>query len=229
MEIILIIMAILLLFFTSVLMLRVSLTVEADSDVRAYLKILSIKIPLYPQKEKKVKLSDFETRRFKKKQEKERQKALRQKQKQQRKVKGKKKKEVADSSEEQKWTLERVLDILQLARTLIGKFFSKFTKHLRLDIARVHIYVASDDPAKTAMYYGLISQSVTYLVEILDCNTNLYPSNDDKKDIVVTADFLAQKTRVDIKATASLRVWQMLDTSISTIYEYVKHKYLSDL
>lgn len=231
MDIFLTVLGILLLLICAVMFLRVSVIIEADEGARVFLKILFIKIKLVPKERKKINLRDFESKRFKRKQEKEKKKALaRKKSKQKKEAKKKQKKDIAkEKAKEQpkkKMSVSEIMDIVGLVSKLVGTFFVRFAKRLRLDLARIHITVGGEDAASTAISYGVVCQGVSAVVELLDRITNITPEKN--RDIAVGVDFLSDKMKVDIKLSASLRVWHVFDMLFSVAIKFVKEKFLNN-
>lgn len=216
-----------LLLLAGILSLKVKVIIEANEEARVYLKILFIKIKLFPQDKKPPKLSDYDPKRLAKQEEKNKKKEeAKQKKKaeKEKKKKEKKEKEKNSPTPKKKMSLSDILDLVQLVLKLAKTFFVRFGKRLRLDITRIHITVASDDAAATAIMYGAVSQGVGVLVDFLDKIFNIKP--DKNKDIQVYADFLSEKPHVDIKVAASLRVWHVFDMLFSVAFKFVKEKLL---
>ncbi|MCL2518846.1 MAG: hypothetical protein FWF15_09820, partial [Oscillospiraceae bacterium] len=63
-----------------------------------------------------------------------------------------------------------ILELISLIKNIITKITEQFNKHLNVSIKELHIKVATDDAAKTALLYGAVSQSVVYLLEIIQKN-----------------------------------------------------------
>ena len=97
----------------------------------------------------------------------------------------------------------------------------RFSKHLRIRIAKLHINVATGDAASTAILYGTIAQSVAYLAAILDSTSTLrFPT---RSDVDIRADYLSESTTVDIEIGFSICVWQLFDILFRTGFKLVKH------
>lgn len=181
--------------------LRIRIEIVAENSVEAYAKVLGIKIPLYPQKAKRI-----SPRKFKRG-------YPRKKEKTPAPQKGKKK------TDTEKIPLgETVSTVLELIKLL----FSRFFKHLRLDISKIIVVVGAEDAAKCAIQYGIISQSVAYLLTFLDKNLRISKKRNGEIDVL--CDFTAEHITYDIHISASLTVWQILDIGISLAYNYFKGK-----
>lgn len=192
------------------LLLRLRFDIACAEEVTLALRILFIRIPLYPAAPKKVKLA-----RFKRGYPKEKEKP------------GKKpaeKKAKAEAAPAEKIPLgEKINIVLSLLERLCKKFF----KHLRLDVSNIVVTVGADNAASAAITYGIVSQAVAYLLAFLDAHLRIRKKR--RGEIAVRCDFTAEKTVCDIRITASLAVWQLLDIGISLAYNYFKGKDIFNL
>ena len=226
----LIIFGLLLLLIIGIMLLRVQVIIEADTSARVYLKILFIKIQLFPKVNKPPNLKHYSPKKIAKreaKQKKKEQAKLKKNALKEQKKKEEKEKEKELSAAEKKkkkMTLSDITELIGLVMTLIKTFFLRFGKRLRLDLTRIHITVASEDAAKTAIEYGAVSAGVACICEILDSSLNIRPKG--TKDIQVRADFLSEEPTVDIVASASLRVWHVFDILFAVAIAFVKKKIL---
>lgn len=207
--IILIILGILLLLISAILLLRIKFDIIANESIAVKLNILGIKISLFPKKNKKINVKKFKKGYPKEKSEKEKKKKDTPKEKPQ-----------SDKTEiEEKIPLgDKITTILSLIKLL----FSRFFRHLRLDVSKIIIVVGGKDAASCAINYGIISQSTAYLLEFLDNNLNIYKKRNG--EINVTHDFTAETTKYDIFISASITIWQILDIGIKVAYNYLKGK-----
>lgn len=197
------ILGILILLITALCLTRIRVIISAGEEISVKLSICGIKIPLYPQNKKKVNLKKFKKGYPKPKAEKE-------------------KTEKDPKEKEQPKEKVPIGEMIETIISLLKKFFSKFFKHLRLDVSRIVVTVGAEDAAKCAITYGIVSQSVAYLLEFLDCNLNIHKKRSGEID--VRCDFTAESISYDIFLSASLTVWQILDIGISLAYNYLKGK-----
>lgn len=204
--------------FSFVCALKIKLIIEAREKAAVYLNILFVKIRLYPKKEKKLRISDYSQKKLRKKADRARKKS-RAKQSKKAGTDG------TNSAKKEKTSFQDVLGTVELVFGLCRTFLSKFSRHLRLELSKVHVNVASEDAAKTAVYYGAANSLVGALIGYLDSIITL---NDiDKRDIVINADFLSDKPSIDIRLCASLRVWQAADILFSLALRLVKEKFVN--
>lgn len=202
------ILAIILLLFVLLLLVRLRFDINCTEEVTLRLRILGIPIPLYPAAAKKVRVSKFR-RGYPK--EKEAKKPAERKAK-------------APAKPAEKIPLSEKIDIVL---ALVKKLCKKLCRHLRLDVSHIVITIGADDAASTAITYGIVSQSVAYLLAFLDAHLNIRKKR--RGEIAVRCDFTAARTACDIRITASLAVWQLLDIGVSLAYNYFKGKDIFNL
>ncbi len=188
--------------FLSLAFLRIHLDIECNDDITANLRILCIKFALYPKNKRRANLGKFK--------------------------KGYPKENAKKASPSDKKTKNKSSDGSALGEkidtviTLVKILFSRFFRHLRLDVSKILITVGGSDAAKAAITYGVISQSVAYLLEFLDSRLKI--SKKRKGQINVFCDFTSETVTYDISISASLSIWQLLDIGISLAYNYFKGK-----
>ena len=208
----LIVLCAVLLFIAFLLCLRVRLTVRAADAVTLELKILFIRIRLYP-KRKRIKPRDYSPRRLKRTEKKSAKRAAKKAKKLQ-----KRKKTHREGEEATKLGLR---DKIRLMRALCAALTRRTHKHLRLHAARLHVRVATGDAATTAIAYGAVSQCVAYLLAGLDQVTRLKAV---EPDVGVLADFLGERSSIEANVTFSIRVWGALATAVPVIFSYLNKK-----
>lgn len=202
------ILAIILLLLVLLLLVRLRFDITCTEEVTLRLRILGIPIPLYPAAAKKVRVSKFR-RGYPK--EKEAKKPAERKAK-------------APAKPAEKIPLSEKIDIVL---ALVKKLCKKLCRHLRLDVSHIVITIGADDAASAAITYGIVSQSVAYLLAFLDAHLNIRKKR--RGEIAVRCDFTAARTACDIRITASLAVWQLLDIGVSLAYNYFKGKDIFNL
>ena len=220
MTVIIYISAVILALLIFILFTRVKIVLEADADAKVFLKVHFFTLQLYPKKEKKLKISDYTPKRLKQKAQKSK-RSLEKSKKKAKKTSGTSK---GTSKEKQKLTYTDIVELTELVVALLKTFFPKINRHLKLELTKVHINVASEDAAKTAIAYGAVSAAVSTLVDYLDNTLTVKPRTE--RDIAVYPDFLSEKSSVDIRICASLRAWQIVDIAFSLALRFVKEKFL---
>ncbi|MBE6703107.1 MAG: DUF2953 domain-containing protein [Ruminococcaceae bacterium] len=219
MNIPLIVIGVILLLFLLLLTLRIKITVAFKEDVSLTAGMLGLKIRLFPRK-KKVKWRNYSPKKAAKI-------AARQAQKAEKKAAKKAAKKAKRDAEkalppEQRKKKATLPEKVRLVRALVAAVFRKTGKHLHLRTARLHIRVASTDAAKTAILYGLVCQSLSYLLAILDRMTKLSSNN---SDVTVTADYLSEKSSAEVKLVFSLRLFGALMIGIGAALAFLRDKF----
>ncbi|MBQ8341524.1 MAG: DUF2953 domain-containing protein [Clostridia bacterium] len=195
-------------------LLRIRVILTLDSEVKAVARVLCFRFSLYPRR-KKIKWKQYS----RKKAEKIARKQAKQEAKRAKKAKSHRKDGApTEHNENQKATLP---EKLRMVRALCAALFRKTHKHLRLHTARLHISVATGDAAKTAVLYGVVCQTLAYLLAMLDRITRLKAA---EPDVAVTADFLGERSSADVRLVFSLRIGGAILILFSVILAYLKAK-----
>jgi hypothetical protein len=189
-----------------------------------------IKIRILPRPEKKVKLSHYTKRKIAKRErklQKQKQKALaRQKSKaaakKQKKLDKKARRDAERSGALEKEKKPSLIESVNLIASLLEVFFKKFFKYLKIKVARLNITVATDDAAKTAILYGAVSQTVSYIIALLHRYSNL--SETKNAQFSVNSDFCASKSSADVCLSFSIRVGQVLTLGLALLGRFLKSK-----
>lgn len=111
--------------------------------------------------------------------------------------------------------LEMILALLQLLyRETGGK--------LRLRVRHLHLWVGTDDAAKTAILYGAVLQSATYLLQWID--THLLRIDRREGAMTVEPDFVSGKCHADIDLTCSIRLYTALVIGVRMLLAFQREK-----
>ncbi len=210
-------------------MIRAHVEVEYNTGVKVAVKVLGIKIRITPKEKKPPKLSDFTPKKYRKRLEKdeklrlkkEAQKAKKEAQKEAKKAAEKAAKEAAKKGlpppddgkkkkkkkEKKKKGLADIMELVLVGLSAAGGLFRSFGKHFQIEAKRLKIAVGGEDAASTAIQYGIIVQSVTYLCHLLPTITNFKVKKPE--EIAVTADFLSDKLEMDLHFIFRLRIWHL--------------------
>ncbi len=191
-----------LLFLALLLSLKVNIIVSYKEELKVYLRVLFVRIRLYP---KKVKLKEKKKRTKKKKAPQETE-------------------EILPESEEKPLSPVKVVweireAVLSLANKCMGGLHFKF--------ARLNIEVGCSDAAKTALVYGTVVQGVAYLVEYLDTISNVEISRFSQ--INVCSNFISQKSHAEGKITLYIRVFSAFKILIHALKTYFTYKSTKDI
>ena len=190
------IVLIVLLFFVFLFTVPVHVTVMADEDVRVWLRVLLIRIPIFPASRKK---------RAKKKKQ--------QRKKESGKQKAKKKPETGKKN---------ILHMIRLVARIASVVMKKLSRHLRIRLQAYEISVATGDAAKTAVLYGAVAGLSSNFIEVLRNTMNFKVKK--SAPVGVYADFVGEKTRAKIKIDFSINLWGALATLLVAGIAFVKNK-----
>lgn len=194
----------LVLFVLALLRIRVSLALHG-TGISVTLHILFLRFPLY-SKPQKVRLSDYTYK------------------KQQKRLQKKKASAPAAHQTASKGELKKnsPLHDIRLYFYILKRCYRYFLHAFRMDISRLHITVATKDPAQTAILYGAVAQTVAYTVELLE--THIQLNSTYRPDIQVIPDFSQESCQIDCYTSFSLRVYQILVLGTRAAWYFLKGK-----
>ena len=166
-----------LLFFVFLLSLKATVTICYADEVKLYVKVLFLKISILPKKKKYWK-SSMSAKKAKKIREGRKKKAEKDRiAKKEKAIKKEQKK--LEKAKKPKKSMSEILDLVQLICHLVSAVIRRFFHHLRIDVARLRVKVATGDAATTAIAYGAITQSINVLFPLLESvNTLSLPKKD---------------------------------------------------
>ena len=220
---ILLALAALLLFL---LLLPLSVRIGYDGEVTLSAGALGIYLPILPKRRKQPRLGRFSVKNY------EKLLAAERRRKEKKRIAAEKKaaKKRSDSEQAKKDKSKRlppaeVTDEPSMIRVLLriaGDVLDRFFGRLRVKILRLHITIGGADAAKTALTYGIVSQGVAYLLELIRQKTKSSPVRENS--VSVTADFLAAKTTADIEIRFQLRLFDLIAVGVSALTLFLKEK-----
>ena len=179
------------------LSLKINLVIAYKGRFSVYLKILFIKIRLFPEKEKKPS-----------------------KKKQPKKADVAPKSDSAPKSKEDKGnsTVSALLDMKDVIFRLTSDLFDK----LHFKFIKIHASIGCEDASKTALAYGAAIQSTAYIIELLSNISNVEMSR--SSDIDIRADFITQKSWLELNCILYMRVLSILSIGIKALKAFFKFK-----
>lgn len=188
----------LLILFLLFLRFQVHIVYE-ENTFSAYVKVLFFRYSLYPAKEK-----------------------------QEKKKKAKSKDTSADTTKvsQKKRAFTDVMDLVDTVMTVLRDSKDRFLSALTVTTAKVRIVIGSDNPAKTAIVYGVVCQGVAYLFEFLDSITNLKTVKN--AEIYVGYDFSASESQTDIHILLSARTIGILSVALCALTSFFRTKIKKD-
>ncbi|MBR3964348.1 MAG: DUF2953 domain-containing protein [Clostridia bacterium] len=199
------------LFIVAIMMIRGEVVISYSDTLSVTVRVLGIPIRILPRKKKKIKISDYSPKK--------RAKILEKRKRDKAKADAKAAEKEARAKGQS--TKRPLGETISLIKDIVSTAVKRFSKHLRVRVARLHVYVATGDAATTAILYGAISQTVAYIAALLDSTGTL--RSPAKADVDIHADYLSEKTTADVEIGFSLRVWQIFDVLLRTLFAYVRH------
>ncbi len=217
-----IILGCILLFFVFLFTVHAFITVDMAEEVALSVRVLFIRIKILPKKEKSYNQKNYTLKKIRKREAKEAKKAeqakLKKKEKAAKKAekKAEKKAKLAAMTKEERRELKRkkkaskpaLTDLIPLVCRVLGLFCSRFFGKLRIKVARLNVRVGAADAMQAAVMYGVVNQSVQYLLEGFQKFTHV--DGLKKAEISVVPDFLSDKIDFDFKLTVRVSLGNVL-------------------
>ena len=183
---------------------KVLLHIRYEESLTVYLRVLFVKIRLYPSKKEKKKyphsMSKRKAQRIKD--------SLKKKQKGEPKKKKKRKSKEKEKEKEPKEAPD-LISILSIITSFVKSFLRLFAGSVRIRSSRLHIVVAAEDAADTAIAYGTLTQAVNLLFPMLD-GIKTFKHLPRGKELSVRADFLSDTPKIDADVELYIRVGSAL-------------------
>ncbi len=210
-------------FFTLLACLRLTLILDVEEEAAVTVKVLFLKFKLAPRKDKP-KPKHFRIKAFRKRRKKEEKRYLKNKLAKARADRKKEEKNKAAEASEQKAETKSLKDNasygIDLVKYVVLRVLKTFGRHLRVDIRRIDITVAEEDPAKTAVTFGYVCQGVAYLKEILERYLTIR-YREREGVVAVRADYLSGKGRFKANLAFHIRVWQVVAVAFVALKGYL--------
>ena len=173
-------------------------SVSYDGDLCAKISYLFWHKMIYP-KEKELHLSDYTPKKLRKRRKRIKRKRRIERQKAElRKRKAKKK---------EKKPLLRQLRAFRLLLHILKHAYRRILSSVHVHIDRFDISVASDDAAKTAILYGVVSQSAAYILGLLHGFTK---TSVKRGAIRIYPDFTAEESSLALQVRFSAPVFKLI-------------------
>lgn len=205
-----------------ILLFKVKITIAYADELALTVTLCGIPIRLLPARQKKVRVWRYSLKKMRRREEKARAKAKKRAKADREKAAAKKQKK-AEAKAAKKGKPKAPLDeTVHMVLELVKVVFSRFGRHLRIEVTRLRLVVATGDPASTAILWGAVCPGVAALLELLDRITNLRTVKHCEVDVGV--DFVAPAFTADICIAFSLRVWHVLDIAIRAAVSFIRNK-----
>ncbi len=211
-------------FLCALILIPVSIKIGYDTEVTLSVGAFGIYLPLYPKKKKKPKL--LSRKKYLRLLQKDEERAEKKRLAAQEKAKKKRDAKEAKKAEAEKKLppseMEDEPSVMKILLRIVGGVLDHFFGRLRVKIARLRITVGGPDAAKTAITYGIVSQSVAYLMELIVNKTKF--SRKKNTYVSVTPDFLSRKTTADLLIVFQLSLLDLIATGLVLLVRFIKEK-----
>ena len=181
---------------------KVLLHIRYEESLTVYLRVLFVKIRLYPSKKEKKKhphsMSKRKAQKIKDSLQKKPKEEPKKKKKRKSKEKEKEPKEAPD-----------LISIISIITSFVKSFLRLFAGSVRIRSSRLHIVVAAEDAADTAIAYGTLTQAVNLLFPMLD-GIKTFKHLPRGKELSVRADFLSDTPKIDADVELYIRAGSAL-------------------
>lgn len=210
-----------------ILFLKIGVRVRSQGETALTLGVGIFRIPIFPVKEKEIKLSDYKIAKFRKNRARLEAKEAKKKQKKRSDKPTSAEDKTAAAVEaakrgdtESEKPKRDIAGLVETVFELVKVFLARFGKHLHIKVRRLVIIVGSEDAATTAVLYGTVCGAVQCLLELIYGCLNTKFVKD--AEVRVEPDFTAVKPSALVDITFSVRVWQVFDMLIRTGIAYLK-------
>ena len=112
--------------------------------------------------------------------------------------------------------------MISILLSIVGDILEKFFGTLGVEVVRIRITVGGPDAAATAITYGIVSQGVAYLLELLSLKTAFRRKNNE--EVFITTDYLSRETTADVSIVFTLRLWNFIRIACRFIIRFIQEK-----
>ena len=113
--------------------------------------------------------------------------------------------------------LEGLLDLIREIVHIVVDLLKGLAKHLKISDLVINAVIAGEDSADTAMKYGYACSVIYPAVSLLENKAVLKKHKED-----ISAGFLAEKTVIEFRFTAKIRVLFILAAVIPSLFKFLK-------
>ncbi len=212
-----ILLAILLLLLC-VLCVKIKVDIRYGDGVCVRLRVLFFRFTITPREKKPVNIKKFTYKKHQKRLKQDREKAEAKALAEEKKAREKAAEKLKPPEPKKKGApiMAYVRMGLYLAKRVPPRLFRCFS----FDFRRLVIDVGADDAAKTAIRYGYISQTVAYLLCLLQKEARL--SRRTWKRTHVHADFMESGIKAEVDMTVSIRLVRLIPFGLYSLIHFLK-------
>jgi len=218
------------LFFAVLFSLNLKLDIAMLDTLRLRAGLGPVMLTLSPKKERIINPDDFTYEKHQKRLRKDRKLALKKAEK--KRLKAEKKEAAKAAAEAEKKAAEEALEEVKKKKFPLGFIIALiefvfhelgvFVGYFRTEIVALHVTVGGKDAAAIGKTYGIVSQSVQYLLELLEYKTHMKKLKEGS--VSVSADFLREKTDFKIHIRLKLRLFSIIKVGCHALVWFIRQK-----
>ena len=210
-------------FILLLLMCPFKVSVEYEEEVKVTLGYLFLKFAVVPKKpKKKKKKKSRKAGKSKKdntpanKNAEKNQDSTPEKDSEQKKQKVKPKKKNPILEYKDKHGLDGLIDLIKVIVGIVVNVLKKTAKQLVITDLVINAMIVGEDSADTALKYGYACSGIYPAVSLLQSNAKLKKHSED-----ISAGFLAEKTAVELRLKARIRVIFLLCIAVAALWKLI--------
>ena len=193
--------------------LRVFAVIGFDDGITVSIKVLFIKIKVFPMRPKKKKYRPEKEKTAK---------AEKKKKKKEEKKKQKASAEAKKEKKKKKLSFSEIIDLIKTVTDISKKLLSLFVGYIAVRVNKLYIVIDGGDPSKTALEYAGAVAAVNSLFALLDENVNVRYGRDENINVVPGFNMCGSSFEIDI--AFGFRIWQLIRMGVSAALAYLKIK-----
>ena len=113
----------------------------------------------------------------------------------------------ASATPKQKRSPSDIIELISFIIDFIKSALGEFARYAKLKLCKIKILIATDDPAQTAVVYGVASTALYTALEFFDSFLNVKKSY---KSIGVAPDFTSNECKLDMKIILKFKIIYLL-------------------
>ncbi len=125
------------------------------------------------------------------------------------------------NNSKKKKTPSDILDLISYISGIIRAVLGEFVRYARLKLGDVKISIGTEDPASTALIYGVVSSGLYTALEFLD---SFMTVKKNYKNIGVVPDFTSDECRIRLKVILKLKIIHLLFAALHILPTLAKGK-----
>ena len=194
--------------------------------LRVAVSVLGIRFTVVSDKEKKEKpkkaLAECRNpKRVLKKELKQQLKAAKKAEKKRLKAKKKAEKKKAVTATQKRAT-PNLKENLEMILALLKRLYAETRGKIKIRFRKMHICVGTDDAAKTAILYGVIVQSVSYILNLVEEKFTHVKRRDG--DVTVVPDYTTTQCSADIDLICKIKIRRAISIALNMLFAFNKER-----